>query len=289
MKILWLSLLTLGSSTVAIAQDDCSNMMDAVTKISTALDEALLDEASAVAAKAQKDLLCQTEPVNHLVLTSVFHMAGAVHLFLGEEEESWEAFGFSASIAPMATLDPVLGAQAQESHEVLRQSVIAAPQGSIQFSGEAEVWLDGKSAMIGPSIDMTAGKHFIQWRSPGGDMQNRIIRVESGEARAIPVGPGAEIFSGETIGGSSLEAKHWAMIGGGVGIVGGGILLALGAKARSDYENTDDPNKLDGLAQKANLYFTLGGVLAGAGVGGLIAGPMFLNDGGSGIQVGFVW
>ena len=158
-----------------------------------------------MAAKAQKDLLCQTEPVNHLVLTSVFHMAGAVHLFLGEEEASWEAFGFSASVAPMATLDPVLGAQAQESHEVLRQSVIAAPQGSIQFSGDAEVWLDGKSAMVGPPIDLTAGKHFIQWRTPEGAMQNRIIRVESGEARAIPVGPGAETFTGESMGGTSSK------------------------------------------------------------------------------------
>ena len=290
MKTIFAGLFVLSLSQPAMAQDDCANLMATVTQISTALDEALLDEASTLAAKAREDLACQTKPVNSLVLTSVFHLSGAVHLFMGQEKQAWEAFGFSASIAPMATLNPILGAQAQEAHEVLRQSVVAAPQGQIQFSGAGEVWLDGKPVEIGPLIDVPAGQHFLQWRSEGQTMQNRVIRVESGEARAIPVGPGAESFQGNSFGGiNKLELKHWIYIGGGAAIVTGGILVGLGLKARNEYESTTDPNALDGLAAKANIFLISGGATVATGVGALIAGPIFLEDGSPGFQVGFAW
>ena len=121
-------------------------------------------------------------------------------------------------------------------------------------------------------------------------MQNRLIRVESGEARAIPVGPGAENFKTESFGGGpSLEAKHWVIIGGSVAAVTGGVLLALGAKAKSDYNSTEDPNELEPLKQKANLYLAAGGVTAGVGIGAIIAGPMLLQDGSPGLQVGWSW
>jgi hypothetical protein len=189
----------------------------------------------------------------------------------------------------MATLNPVLGAQAQETHEILRQSVLAAPQGQIQFSGEAKVWLDGKEVAVGPTMDMPAGQHFLQWQGPGQPMQNRVIRVESGEARAIPVGAGAESFQGDSFGGVNLEAKHWAMIGGGAAVVTGGVLLALGLKTKGEFANTSDPNELDALAQKANSLFKAGGATAGLGIGTMIAGPIFLEGGSPGFQVGFVW
>jgi hypothetical protein len=268
---------------------DCTNLMTAVSQISASLDQAQLDEASVLASKAREDLSCQEKPVSNLVLTSVFHLSGAVHMFLGEEKQAWEAFGFSASIAPMASINPVLGTQAQETHEILRQSVLAAPQGQIQFAGNAEVWLDGKPAEIGPSIDMPAGQHFLQWKAEGQPMQNRVIRVESGEARAIPVGPGAESFKGDSFGGVKIEAKHWALIGGGAAIVTGGALLALGFKTKADFESTTDEAELDALAQKANTLLIAGGATAGLGLSALIVGPMFLEDGSPGFQVGFVW
>jgi hypothetical protein len=268
---------------------NCTNIMLAVTQISAALDQAQLDEASTLASQARNDLACQEKPVSNLVLTSVFHLSGAVHMFLGEEKAAWEAFGFSASIAPMATLNPVLGAQAQETHEILRQSVLAAPQGQIQFSGEAKVWLDGKEVEVGPTMDMPAGQHFLQWQATGQAMQNRVIRVESGEARAIPVGAGAESFQGDSFGGVKLKAKHWAMMGGGAAVVTGGVLLALGLKAKGDWKNNTDPDEVDALAQKANTLLIAGGATAGIGIGALIAGPVFLESGSPGFQVGFVW
>lgn len=267
---------------------DCTNLMTAVSQISASLDQAQLDEASVLASKAREDLSCQEKPVSNLVLTSVFHLSGAVHMFLGEEKQAWEAFGFSASMAPMATINPVLGSQATETHEILRQSVLAAPQGQIQFAGNAEVWLDGKPAEIGPSIDMPAGQHFLQWKAEGQPMQNRVIRVESGEARAIPVGPGAESFKGDSFGGVKFEAKHWALIGGGAAVVTGGVLLALGFKARADFDSAAEAD-LETAAQKANTLLIAGGATAGLGLSALIAGPMFLADGSPGFQVGFVW
>jgi hypothetical protein len=289
MKPILAGLFALSLSLPSFAQNECANLPNTVSEISAALDQALLDKASALAAKAREDLLCQEGPINNLILTSVFHLSGAVHLFLGEEKQAWEAFGFSASIAPMATLNPVLGAQAQETHEVLRQSVIAAPQGQIQFAGVGEVWVDGKPVEIGPPMDMPAGQHFLQWRSEGQPMQNRVIRVESGEARAIPVGPGAESFKGDSFGGIQLGPKQWAYIGGGVAIVTGGILLALGFKAWAEYKSTTDRDALDGLATKANIFLIGGGTTAALGVGALIASPIFLEDGGMGFQVGFAW
>jgi hypothetical protein len=294
MKPIFSSLFSLFLCAPVLAQEagppsDCTNLMRAVAQISASLDQAQLDEASILATNAREDLSCQENPVSNLVLTSVFHLSGAVHMFLGEEKKAWEAFGFSASIAPMASINPVLGAQAQETHEILRQSVLAAPQGQIQFSGNAKVWLDGKPTEIGPSIDMPAGQHFLQWQSEGQPMQNRVIRVESGEARAIPVGPGAESFKGDSFGGIKLEAKHWALMGGGAAVVTGGVLLALGFKAKADFETTSDQTELDALAKKANTLLIAGGATAGLGVSALIAGPMFLADGSPGFQVGFTW
>lgn len=294
MKPLLSGLLALVFSQPALAQDatapsDCTNLTQAVAQISAALDQAQLDEASEMAAKARADLSCQTTPVSNLVLTSVFHLSGAVHMFVGEEKQAWEAFGFSASIAPMATLNPVLGSQATETHEILRQSVLAAPQGQLQFAGNAKVWLDGKEVQVGPPMDMPAGQHFLQWQGEGEAMQNRVIRVESGEARAIPVGAGAESFKGDSFGGVQLKAKHWAIIGGGAAVVTGGVLLALGLKANGEYQASTDPNELDALAKKANSLLIAGGTIAGIGLGAMIAGPVFLGGGSPGFQVGFVW
>ena len=120
-------------------------------------------------------------------------------------------------------------------------------------------------------------------------MQNRVIRVESGEARAIPVGAGAESFQGDSFGGVKLKAKHWAMIGGGAAVVTGGALLAIGLKTKSEFSNTTDPNELDNLAQKANTLMIAGGATMGVGIGALVAGPVFLGGGSPGFQVGFVW
>ena len=289
MKTFFAGLLALGISQTAIADDDCTNLMNAVTELRGALDEALMEKASSIAKKTEKDLSCQQTPVPPLVLTSVFHLAGAVHLFNDQKDAAWEAFAFSASISPMASLNPVLGKKALDLHTKLRESVLANPQGQLQFSGEAEVWVDGKPVQVGPPIEMPAGKHFIQWRSADQIMQNRVIRVESGEARAIPVGPGAESFKGEGFGENKLEAKQLAYIGGAVAVVGGGVMLALGIKARSEFDQTSDPDELDALAQRANLLLIAGGATSAIGVGTLIAAPIFLQDGGVGLQVGFIW
>ena len=291
MKSLYTGLVAFGLSSTALAQDECRSLMDSVTEISIALDEAELDKAAAVTEQARRDLMCQPEPVNNLVLTQLYHFSGAVHLFQDNEQAAWEAFGFSASVSPMASLNPILGKEAEETHEAIRQSVIAAPPGQLQLSGDAEVWLDGKTVPVGVAVDVTVGQHFLQWKTTGGEMQNRIIRVESGEARAIPVGPGAESFQTESFGegGASLEAKHWVLIGGSVAAVTGGVLIALGAKAKSDYDNATDPNELEPLKNKANLLFTAGGITAGVGVGSLIAGPIFLHDGSPGIGLHWSW
>jgi len=289
MKTLFTGLLALGISQTALADDDCTNLMNAVTELRGALDEALMEKAANIAKKTEQDLACQQTPVPPLVLTSVFHLAGAVHLFNDKKDDAWEAFAFSASISPMASLDPVLGQKAVDLHTKLRESVLANPQGQLQFSGEAEVWVDGKPVEVGPPVEMPAGRHYLQWRSAGQPMQNRVIRVESGEARAIPVGPGAENFKGEGFGGSRLESKQIAYIGGAVAVVGGGVMLALGIKARSEFDQTSDPDELDALAKRANVLLIAGGATTAVGVGTLIAAPIFLEDGGMGLQVGFIW
>ena len=67
------------------------------------------------------------------------------------------------------------------------------------------------------------------------------------------------------------------------------MLLALGAKAYGDYTNTEDPNELEPLKNRANLLFAAGGATAGVGIGALIAGPVFLSDGSPGIGLQWTW
>ena len=130
MKSLTAGLFAASLSTSAFAQEECRSLMDAVTEISIALDEAELDKAAAVTEQARRDLMCQQKPVNNLVLTQLYHFSGAVYLFQDNEQAAWEAFGFSASVSPMASLNPILGKEAEETHEAIRQSVMAAPPAS---------------------------------------------------------------------------------------------------------------------------------------------------------------
>ena len=75
MKTFFAGMLTLGLSSTALAQEECSGLMDSVTQISIALDEALLDKAAEVAEKARQELMCQQSPVNNLVLTQLYHFS----------------------------------------------------------------------------------------------------------------------------------------------------------------------------------------------------------------------
>ena len=290
-----LPLLLTSFSGTAIAQEttsesSCGSLMLAISEIQSALDDGDLEIARDRAEQAKRDFMCQEAPINNLILVSVLHLSGAAHLYIGNDDAAWNDFGFSASAAPLATINPVLGARATETHEVLRQSVLAAPAGRIQMEGTAEIWLDGASIQTGVPLDVTAGQHLIQWRQEGMPMQNRIYRVESGELRAIPVSSDAgDIIEEGLTGTGDLTPRHYAMIGGGASLATSGLLFYLASSTKAEFDSTTDPTELDSLKSRYNGLI-IGSALTGAlGVAGLSGAFIFMDSESTHVQLNWAW
>ena len=288
-------LLFIASSGVSFAQEvnsepSCGVLSQAISEIQSALDDGDLEIARDRAEQAKRDFLCQDGPINNLILVSILHLSGAAHLYIGNDDAAWNDFGFSASAAPLATINPVLGTRATETHEVLRQSVLAAPAGRLQMQGSAEIWLDGASIQTGVPLDVTAGQHLIQWREEGMPMQNRIYRVESGELRAIPISSDAgDIIEEGLTGTGDLTPRHYAMIGGGASLATSGLLFYMASSTKAEFDNTTDPTELDSLKSKYNGLI-IGSALTGAlGVAGLSGAFIFMDSESTHVQLNWAW
>ena len=285
----------LASPGVALAQGaetntTCGALTQAISEIQSALDDGDLEVARDRAEQAKRDFLCQEGPINNLILVSILHLSGAAHLYIGNEDAAWNDFAFSASAAPLATINSVLGARATETHERLRQSVLAAPSGRLQMQGSAEVWLDGASIQTGVPLDVTAGQHLVQWRQDGMPMQNRVYTVESGELRAIPVSADSGDIIEEGLSGSGdLTPRHYAMIGGGVSLATSGLLFYMSTSTKAEFDSTTDPTELDSLRSKYNGLVIGSALTAALGVAGLSGAFIFMDTESTLVQMNWDW
>ena len=75
-----------------MAEVGCIDLSDTMKQVHEALYEVMLDEATKLAEDAQEGLLCQSEPVNPLVLASIFQLGGALHTFQGENTAARKNF-----------------------------------------------------------------------------------------------------------------------------------------------------------------------------------------------------
>jgi len=274
-------------TTLATHENGCVHLSKAIPAINTALSEALLDEAMDLAEQAANSLSCQPEPVSSLALTAVFHMKGAVHTFRGEEQAAREAFGWSVSVSPLATLDEILGEKAQKAFTETQAELLERPGGVLRLNGESKVWIDGRVVPTNTLIELPSGNHLLQWQNPGGPLEGKAIEVTPGETRTLPVGiqappgppEGSDLEDAAALPNPALLAQRRLLyLGSGSTLVlTGGILLNQGLARRADIENGefDNPEHLEDMADKANA---LGGMGMGtAALGAALVGIGFVT------------
>ncbi len=272
------------------SEQSCGVLAMAISEIQSALDEGETETALNLAEQAKQDFMCQEGPINNLILVSILHLSGAVNLSLENDDSAWNDFGFSASAAPLATINPVLGARAVETHEILRQSMLAAPTGRIEIQGSAEAWLDGSPIETGVVLDVTAGQHLVQWRQEGMAMKNRIYGVESGQLRTVPVSDeSGTIVASVSTGGIDLTSRHYAMMGGGVSLATSGVLFYMASNTKTEIDNTTDQYEIDSLTSKYNGLI-IGSALTGVlGVAGLSGAFIFMDSDSTNLQLNWAW
>jgi hypothetical protein len=280
MTHLLLPLLSLGTpawAQDAAAEPACASLSTALTAINAALDEALLDEAEALADDARRSLLCQPEPVPAMLINAIFSLKGAVHIFQGKEKAAEEAFEWAVAVSPLAPLDAMLGARPVEAYNRVRDEVLARPVGTLHLQGDAQAWVDGRSSPIGTPLELPAGPHLLQWQKEGEPMQGRIISVASGEVRTLPVGKGGGAAFNAAVSdaaalpsptGLAQRRNLYLASGGGLVAAGGGLLVAgLAKRGQVEDGDFDTMGELDQLAASANTLEAIGMASAALGAG----------------------
>jgi hypothetical protein len=276
-----------------------------IKDINIALYAAEIDEAEALAASAEEALLCQSEPINPLVLFQVFQYAGAVQIFLGQEDTARAAFETAVAMAPGQNLDPILGSDAEEAFQRVREEVLKRPPGSLQAHFDGEAWIDGHRAVTGGTVDLTPGVHLFQWRVPGEPLKARRLHVTGAETRKIAFGEAAEARLEAAVAAENAPplAEAGALHGSRTPLMAsGGGLLAVGAGlvvvARIKYADFDSPTfetesgrtPEEQLRQKmavTNTYAVLG--LGSTVLGAGLLGVGVLVGDAPGITVGGQW
>mgnify|MGYP006971704588 CR=1 FL=1 len=276
---------------IAHAQD-CMNLVDAVDSIAAALAEVEIDRAQEVADQAIHQLECQEQPVNTVMLTGLFQLAGAVAAFNGETTDAEQAFARAVAISPTTPIDAVYGGDVEQLYQQVQRRLLDESGGSLLLSGSARAWLDGRQVTMGQPVDVVVGHHLLQWQEDDGPMQAREIRVAAMETRQLTLGvvdPDAQRrqrsvappSSGRGSAGTAL------LIGGGAGVVVGGVLLGLASGAQSAFFREEDPTALAGI-QARNHALALSGIsLLAAGAG--TAGVSFFVQDAPGVRVGFTF
>ncbi|MEE2750704.1 MAG: hypothetical protein VX519_04695 [Myxococcota bacterium] len=258
-------------TTLATHENGCVHLSKAIPAINTALNEALLDEAMALADQTADSISCQPDPVSSLALTAVFHMKGAVHTFRGEEQAAREAFAWAVSVSPLATLDEILGSKAQQTFQEVQAELLERPGGILQLNGESKVWIDGRVVPTNTLIELPSGNHLLQWQNPGEPIQGKPIEVTPGETRTLPVGIQAPPLEDAAAlpDPALLAKKRWLYLGsGGTLVVTGSLLLNQGLAKRENILDGDfeTPEDLDEMAVSANALGGMGMGTAALGV-----------------------
>jgi hypothetical protein len=273
--------------TAAHAQD-CVDLVDAVDAIAAALAAVEIDSAQALADEATGQLECQTEPINTLVLTGLFQLAGAVATYNGETTDAEQAFARAVAISPTTPIDPVFGGDVESLFQQVQRRVLDDSSGALLLQGSAEAWLDGRAVVMGQPLDVVVGHHLLQWQEEDRPMQAREIRVAAMETRQLTLGTINEEDLRRTPrpvatgGGGSLNTP--LLIGGGAGVVVGGVLLGLAAGAQSKFFQEEDPDALEGI-QSRNHAFAIGGLGLMAAGAGTVGVSFFVQDA-PGLSVG---
>ena len=281
----------LGWSPRAEAQE-CINLTEALNGIHKYLDEVMLEEARSLALQAQRQLACQPDPVNPLVLTSLYGASGAVNFFLGEEQAARTDFQLALATAPTTALDARYGEEAGVLFESVRAQVLEQPGGKLIISGDVSAWIDGQPTIPDQPIPLAAGQHLLQWKSDTAVMAGRSIDVGPGEARTLHLGE------------PPPDQRPVYLASGGALALAGGTLLALASRAVNDFNeygeeyksalesadnHTEHQDKLQSLVRKNHALAISGSVIGLAGVGLAVVGMAQSPPGSYGVSLEGRW
>ena len=281
---MWLLLSLLGS-TPALAQD-CVDLGASLREVSAALDEVRLEDARRLSSKAEDGITCQTEVVNTLTLAGLYQLSGAVAYFLGDFNVAEGEFARAVAVAPASRLDPVFGEGPSSIYENIRTAALETPNGSFTGPTGAEAWVDGRPLSPDFPLDVTAGGHLVQVRTPSGNLINTLHRVAPGErlvvtkdgAVQVKRAPrtddsgssgGVEIQGG---GGSSGGRRVGLMAVGGIGAVAGAAAIALAAISHEQFFQSTTLDEVDQYRLRTNALAAGGIGLCALGAGMLGVG-----------------
>lgn len=284
----------------------CTPLPDRLREIGAALDEVRLDEAAEAARLADQELACQTEVVSNLSLISLYQLAGAVQMFLGDAGAAELEFGRAIAISPTARLDAGLGADAEALYEQVRGRALAVPGGLVTVEPVVQAWVDGRRLEENRPMDLAAGQHLVQVER-GGELVGATFRLGPGETRSINAEGSAVLSSGSsssttlpttsagggttssagTIDGGSRAGPRWGLVAaGGVGLAAGAVSLVVASGSQSEFETTDSYDDLAALKVRTNALAVTGYTLVGVGAG---LGVVGFVDGGYGLGASWRW
>ena len=273
---LWAVALGLGLLGGTADAADCLDAGESITEINRLLLEVELEAARDLAVRAQQDLLCQTSPVNTLVLSSLFDAVAASQFFLEEEAQATLALERSLAVNPSRSVDARYGTQLEERYEELKAERQDLASGGLSLVGRVSAWVDGRPVPMNTRIDVAAGSHLLQWRHEDGELENRFVDVGPEEFRSLQLG---EV---------DLSQRRILLASGGGLLATSAVLLVLAGQRYQEFEaygddyeshgdDTPQSSTLDDLYQK-NHVLAISGVGCGvAGLGLLGAGAIVAN------------
>lgn len=274
-------------SSAAFAQESCPSLTDAASALRAAVAEARLDETEALSVRARSSLMCQSEPMQPLLIGQVFQVIGTAAYFNGDMETASETFSWAASISPGSDLDPMYGQPAVDFYNKTRDRVIAQGGATIALRGDGAAWIDGRSLKVGIARDVTAGSHLLQTLEPEGVMNTQEITLGVGEEKVVTIGavaPTSAPTPAKTMPAASGSSTKLIMLStGGALVATGAVLMVLASSAHQDFNESTDASALKGLQSKTNTlgWAGVGTGLAGAGLLG--AGVFLVGDTGAGL------
>jgi hypothetical protein len=214
--------------------------------------------------------------LNPLALATLHQIAGTAFFYLGQTTDADDAFTRAVAVAPSSRPDPALGEGPAASFEQVRARVMALPGAGILLDAEGgEAWVDGRAIEGGAKFDLVPGRHWLQWRAPGGPLRTLGETLRPGQVLEVGV---ADLGDGwralpeppPLTGASEPHPVRLALRIGGVAAAGAGAtLLGFAALSHDAFESSTDPAALAGLQARTD-----GLALAGLAAGVLGAGAL---------------
>lgn len=278
----------IGAWDVVPTADTCTGSSRPLTELEDALADAeaavqMLDYAAATAKLAAVEaLLCtSTEPVPVETLARIPFLQGVVAFYAQGPEAARLPFRRAAEILPGMEWDTAYPPDPQQVFLLGAGDALHSPRGSIDLDPTihpATIFVDGREIPSGEAtLDLPVGQHLIQLAPVGGELAGALIVLHDGghalvQARETTL---ARIAADREANSDVYAMLASAAVAGGYGEMV--VMRDIGAGTVEWFNAIDGEWKTVSLAagqqlRAASREMGLGGAMAAAGAGVLIAG-----------------